>query len=102
MISRTIAALALLTTSVFSYASPELLVPLEVPNTQLDHVETLVIDGDINDSLQLLLDNTLKNKTSDFYVIDEISEDTFNNTLTVVITLYNQPILLPTDDWSLS
>ena len=102
MISRTIAAIALLTASTFSFASPELLVPVEVPNTQLAHVETLVIDGDINDSLQMLLNNTLKNKSSDFYVIDDISEDTLNNTLTIVITLYNQPISLPTDNWSLS
>ena len=102
MITRAIAAIALLTASTFSLASPELLVPVEVPNIQLAHVETLVIDGDINDSLQILLNNTLKNKSSDFYVIDDISEDTTNNTLTIVITLYNQPISLPTDDWSLS
>ncbi|MGF1734893.1 hypothetical protein [Photobacterium satsumensis] len=102
MISRTLAAIALLTASAFSYASPELLAPIEVHNIQLNAVETLIIDGDINDSLQLLVDNSLKNKSSDFYVIDEISEDTFNNTLTVVITLYNQPMSLLTEDWSLS
>ncbi|MGR5063989.1 hypothetical protein [Photobacterium sp. DNB22_13_2] len=102
MVSRTLAAIALLTASAFSFATPELLVPIEVQNIQLNAVETLTIDGDINDSLQLLVDSSLKNKSSDFYVIDEISEDTFNNTLTVVITLYNQHLSLLREDWSLS
>ncbi|MCQ1059749.1 hypothetical protein ACQKPX_21050 [Photobacterium sp. DNB23_23_1] len=102
MISRTIAAIALLTASAFSYASPELLAPIEVHNIQLNAVETLIIDGDINDSLQQLVNNKLKDKSSDFYVIDEISEDTFNNTLTVVITLYNQHLSFLSEDLSLS
>ncbi|PSU35757.1 hypothetical protein [Photobacterium lutimaris] len=102
MISRTLAAIALLTASSFSYASPELLAPVEVHNIQLNAVETFTIDGDINDSLQLLVNNSLKNKNSDFYVIDEISEDTVNNTLTIVITLYDQHLSLLSEDWSLS
>ena len=52
--------------------------------------ETIEIQGDIEDSLLRLVDKNLQYKDSDFYVIQDISEDTRKDTLTVVVNLYNQ------------
>lgn len=71
-------------------ASPELISPSELQYGQFELVETVEINGDINDSLLRLVDNFVKDKETDYYVIQDISEDTRKDTLTVVITLYNQ------------
>jgi len=90
MIKRAIFTLFLLSISTASIASPELISPSEVQYGQFELIETVEIKGDINDSLLRLVDNSLKNKETDFYVIQDISEDTRKDTLTVVINLYNQ------------
>ncbi|MCW8328606.1 hypothetical protein MD588_07270 [Photobacterium sp. SDRW27] len=90
MIKRAISILLLLGTSMSAMASPELISPSEIQYGQFELIETVEINGDINDSLLRLVDSSLKNKNNDFYVIQDISEDTRADTLTVVINLYNQ------------
>jgi len=90
MIKRAILSLFLLGVSTSSLASPELLSPSEIQFGQFELIETIEIHGDIDDSLLRLVDINLKNKNSDFYVIQDISEDTRKDTLTVVVNLYNQ------------
>ena len=90
MIKRAILTLFLLGSSAASMASPELISPSELQYGQFELVETVEINGDINDSLLRLVDNFVKDKETDYYVIQDISEDTRKDTLTVVITLYNQ------------
>ncbi|MGF1701141.1 hypothetical protein L4D09_12655 [Photobacterium makurazakiensis] len=86
-----IIALFLLAASSFVNASPELLLPTEAVNEQFELIETVEVTGDINDSLQRLVDSSLAGKTNEFYVIKDISEDISKDTLTVVIGLYRQP-----------
>ncbi|MGF1682203.1 hypothetical protein [Photobacterium minamisatsumaniensis] len=86
-----IIALFLLATSSFANASPELLLSTEAVSDQFELIETVEITGDINDSLQRLVDASLAGNTSDFYVIKDLSEDISKDTLTVVIGLYRQP-----------
>ena len=90
MIKRTFLSLFLLAVSTSSLATPELISPSEVQYGQFELIETVEIQGDIDDSLLQLVDLNLKNKDSDFYVIQDIAEDTRKDTLTVVVTLYNQ------------
>lgn len=90
MIKRALLTLMLIGTSTASMASPELISPSEIQYGRYELVETVEINGDINDSLLALVDNFLKDKENDYYVIQDISEDTRKDTLTVVVTLYNQ------------
>jgi len=90
MIKHAILTLFLLGASTSSLASPELLSPSEIQFGQFELIETIEIQGDIDDSLLQLVDINLKDKKSDFYVIQDISEDTRKDTLTVVVNLYNQ------------
>lgn len=90
MIKRAIFTLFLAGASTCSLASPELISPTEIEYGQFKLIETVEIQGDIDDSLLRLVDMNLKNKDSDFYVIQDISEDTRKDTLTVVVNLYNQ------------
>lgn len=90
MIKRAILTLLLLGASTSSLASPELLSPSEIQFGQFELIETIEIQGDIEDSLLRLVDKNLQYKKSDFYVIQDISEDTRKDTLTVVVNLYNQ------------
>ncbi|OLQ70820.1 hypothetical protein BIT28_15510 [Photobacterium proteolyticum] len=89
MIKRALFTLLLLGASASSLASPELLSPSEVEFGQFELIETIEIQGDIEDSLLRLVDSNLKYKDSDFYVIQDISEDARQDTLTVVVNLYN-------------
>ncbi|WP_299018063.1 hypothetical protein [uncultured Photobacterium sp.] len=71
-----------------------LALPKEIPSTKLQHgeyklVETIKINGNIDDNFQRLVNQSIKNKKSDYYVIQNLSENTFNETLTVVVGLYN-------------
>ncbi|MGF1688541.1 hypothetical protein L4C36_17935 [Photobacterium japonica] len=102
MIKKSLAALSLFAFSTLAQASPELLAPTEVDHGQYELIETFKIQGDINDSLRHLVITNIKNKHSEYYVISDISEDTSENTLTVVISLYNQPMDFLTNNQSLS
>lgn len=90
MIQRALFSLILLCLCAQANASPELLAPSEVQHGPFQYIETIEVHGDIDDSVLRLIHATLKNKQSDFYVIQDISEDTRADTLTVVINLYNQ------------
>ncbi|GAB3522663.1 hypothetical protein GCM10027342_20530 [Photobacterium alginatilyticum] len=90
MIRHAILTLLLLGASTSSLASPELLSPSEIQFGQFELIETIEIQGDIEDSLLRLVDKNLQYKDSDFYVIQDISEDARKDTLTVVVNLYNQ------------
>ena len=102
MIKKSLAALSLFAFSTLAQASPELLAPTEVDHGQYELIETFKIQGDINDSLRHLVTSNIKNKHSEYYVITDISEDTSKNTLTVEISLYNQPLDFLTSNQSLS
>ncbi|GAL02414.1 hypothetical protein JCM19237_5307 [Photobacterium aphoticum] len=91
MIKKSLAALSLFAFSTLAQASPELLAPTEVDNGTYELIETLEIQGDINDSLKHLVTTNIKNNHSEYYVISDISEDTSQNTLTVVLRFYNFP-----------
>ncbi|WP_053062517.1 hypothetical protein [Photobacterium aquae] len=56
-------------------------------------VEKIEITGDINASPSQLVYRSLKNKMSDYYVIQDMNENTLNNTLTIIVSLYRQPSL---------
>ncbi|UXI04365.1 hypothetical protein [Photobacterium sp. TY1-4] len=90
MIKRALFSLILLGMAARSHATPELLVPSEVQCGPFQYIETIEVHGDIEDSVLRLIHATLENKDSDFYVIQNISEDTRDDSLTVVINLYNQ------------
>ncbi|UTV29791.1 hypothetical protein [Photobacterium atrarenae] len=90
MIKRALFSLIFLCIAAHSHASPELLAPSEVQYGPFQYIETIEVHGNIEDSVLRLIQATLENKQSDFYVIQDISEDTRHDTLTVVINLYNQ------------
>ncbi len=88
MIKRATLLLTLITASLPSLASPDLIPQSEAQYVQLALIETIQITGDINDSLTSLVDRYLAHKTTDYYSIKDISEDTQANTLTIIVNLY--------------
>lgn len=102
MIKQTLTAFSLLALSTVAHATPELLAPTELEYGQFELVETVEITGNINDSLLILVDDSLKHKRSDFYVIEDITEDTSEETLTVTVNLYNLPDNELADDFQVS
>ncbi len=68
---------------------PTLVTSSEVNHQTYELIEELQINGDIRDSLNQLVSHRLEGKDSDVYVIEDIKEDTFKDTLTVVVRLYN-------------
>ncbi|PSW20594.1 hypothetical protein C9I98_07010 [Photobacterium sanctipauli] len=91
MFKQSFFALSLFAVSAFANATPELLLSSEIISNQLEFIETVEITGDIDDSLQRLVNTSISKKSGDFYVIKDISEDISKETLTVVINLYKQP-----------
>ncbi|MGF1887012.1 hypothetical protein L4D13_12805 [Photobacterium profundum] len=88
MIKRVTLLLTLITASLPTLASPDLIPQSEAQYVQLALIETIQITGDINDSLTSLVDRYLAHKTTDYYSIKDISEDTQANTLTIIVNLY--------------
>ncbi|WP_413113329.1 hypothetical protein [Thaumasiovibrio sp. DFM-14] len=84
-----ISSLLLLSLSAPSLAMPTLVTSSEVNHQTYELIEELQINGDIRDSLNQLVSHRLEGKDSDVYVIEDIKEDTFKDTLTVVVRLYN-------------
>lgn len=90
MIKRIALALILSTPTLSANAAPELISQPEIQYGGYQFVETITITGNINDSLLTLVDQSLMKKEIKYYVIQNISEDTQAETLTVVINLYNR------------
>lgn len=88
MIKRAALTLALITSSLSTFAAPELIPQSEAQYGQLALIETIQITGNINDSLIRLVNKGLVHKAIDYYSIKDISEDTQANTLTITVNLY--------------
>ena len=97
MIKRIVLALTLSAFSLSANAAPELISPPEIQYGGFQFIETITITGDINDSLLTLVDKSLMKKEMTYYVIQDISEDTQAETLTVVVNLYNREQGILTD-----
>ncbi|MBD8514247.1 hypothetical protein L6J37_10390 [Photobacterium sp. WH77] len=91
MFKRIVFSAIILTASTTAFANPELLSPDEADLGHFQLIETIEIKGDIDDSIAQLIDKSLENKNGQFYAIDTIKEDIKQETLTLVIKLYNEP-----------
>ncbi|NAW64109.1 hypothetical protein [Photobacterium halotolerans] len=97
MFKRIVFSAIILTASISAFANPELLSPDEANHGNFQLIETIEIKGDIDDSIAQLIDKSLKNKNGQYYAIDTIREDISQETLTLVIKLYNEPASMMKD-----
>ncbi|QUJ69271.1 hypothetical protein KDD30_21090 (plasmid) [Photobacterium sp. GJ3] len=97
MFKRIVFSATLLLSSCAVLANPELLSPEEANYGNFQLVETIEVKGDIDDSIAQLIRKSLRNRQGQFYAIDTIREDIRNETLTLVIKLYNEPMVLSND-----
>ncbi|ELR64244.1 hypothetical protein C942_02826 [Photobacterium marinum] len=88
MFKRAIFTTLILALSANAFALPKEISPSKLQNGKYKLVETITINGDIDDNFHRLINRSIKNKKSDYYVIQDLSENTFNDTLTVVVDLY--------------
>ncbi|WP_159064818.1 hypothetical protein [Thaumasiovibrio subtropicus] len=70
-------------------AAPSLVAQAEIAYGDYEFIEQVQIQGDIQDSLLQLVDKQLEDKSSAVYVIDEIAENTAEDTFTVLVSLYD-------------
>ncbi len=85
----TIPTLLLALAALPTMAMPSLVAQADVVQGNYELVEQVHIAGDIRDSLYRLVDSGLADKESDVYVIEDIAENTLDDTLMIVVSLYN-------------